>query len=321
MIDHPRHEIALPPLEFMWGVGSSGETPEETIEGYLEVGTASRRDVERALGPDWDWTGRRLLDFGCGAGRMLRQVLDWAEVGEVHGCDLDRPMVEWARGHLCPPIAGVELNGFDPPLPYPDDHFDVVTAFSVFTHLGVNWSNWLLEVRRVLKPGGVLIASILDQACARRLCEVPYAEDEVGMSVWAYALPGIPYVNVLHSHWWLREHWGRAFDIVSIDSGDYAEGSRGAVEVPGQGLVVARANDRALEPADLERENPDEDRYIAARRHQQAMFQAEGERLKSDYHDSQIRLMLFEGAHADLLEATSDRSLSARLRRLLGRGA
>ena len=59
VIDHPRHEIALPPLEFMWGVGSSGETPEETIEGYLEVGTASRRDVERALGPDWDWTGRR----------------------------------------------------------------------------------------------------------------------------------------------------------------------------------------------------------------------------------------------------------------------
>lgn len=314
-----RNPISLPPLEFMWGVGSSGLTPEATTEGYLEVGLACRHDVENALGPDWVWAGKRLLDFGCGAGRMLRQTLDWAEEGEVHGCDLDRPMVEWARENLCPPVAGIELNGFDPPLPYPDDYFDVVTAFSVFTHLGVNWAKWLLEVRRVLKPGGILIASILDQSCARQLSTVPYDEDEVGMSVWAYALPGIPYVNVLHSHWWLREHWGRAFDIVSITPGDY-EGERfRAVEIPGQGLVVARANGRELESDDLERENPAEDRYIAAHRHQQAMFEAEADRLKEMYDESQVRLMLLENAHAELLDATADRSLAARLRRLLGR--
>lgn len=320
VMERSRSGPELPPFEFMRTVGSAGKTPEETLENYLQVGLDSRSDVERCLGPDWKWEGKRLLDFGCGAGRMLRQILDWAEIGEVHGCDLDPPMVEWAQEHLCPPVAGVELNGFDPPLPYPDDHFDVVTAFSVFTHLGVNWADWLLEVRRVLKPDGILIASILDQACAERLSDVPYHEDEVGMSVWAYANPWIPYVNVLHSHWWIREHWGRAFEILSIESGSYDDDPLRAVEIPGQGLVVARARPGDLTATDLEREKPEEERYVAAHRHQQAMFKAEADRLKELYADSEIRFALLDQAHRERFEATPDPSVKARIRRLLGKG-
>lgn len=311
--------MPLPPLDFMRLVGTLQPTPEEMVDSYLEVGLACRRDIEMALGSEWSWQGKRLLDFGCGAGRLLRQILDWAEVAEVHGSDLDEPMVAWARENLCPPIAGIELNGFDPPLAYPDDHFDVVTAFSVFTHLGINWADWLLEVRRVLKPGGILIASILDQSCAERLTEVPYEEDGVGMSIWAYAYPEIPYVNVLHSHWWLREHWGRAFEILSIESGSYDTRRPEAVEIPGQGLVVARARDGELSAIDLEREKAGEDRYVAAHRHQQEMIKAETERLKRRYLDSEIRFALLEQSHEQVLRAASSRSLVSRLRGLLSR--
>jgi len=315
-----RASVPLPPIDFIWGVGSAGETADESRDSYIQVGLACRHDTERALGTDWDWEGKALLDFGCGAGRFLRQIFDWAEVAQVHGCDLDQPMVEWARENLCPPIAGIELNGFDPPLPYPDDHFDVVTAFSVFTHLGLNWAEWLLEVRRVLKPGGLLVASILDQSCAKSLTKVPYEEDAVGMSVWAYANPTIPYVNVLHSHWWLREHWGRAFEIISIESGTYDESSLKRLEIPGQGLVVARARDVQLSLDDLEREKPGEERYIAARRHQQAMFKAEADDLKQRYLETEMRLALLEQAHAELLGHTGERSARSRLRRWLKRG-
>lgn len=286
------------------------------IASYLEVGLACRTDIESALGSDWSWQDKRLLDFGCGAGRLLRQILDWAEIAEVHGSDLDEPMVTWARANLSPPVAGIELNGFDPPLAYEDDYFDVVTAFSVFTHLGTNWADWLLEVRRVLKPGGILIASILDQSCAQSLTEVPYEEDAVGMSIWAYANPEIPYVNVLHSHWWLREHWGRAFEILSIEAGSYDERRPEAVEIPGQGLVIARAKDSELTPLDLERENPGDDRYVAAHRHQQEMFRAEAESLKKRYRDSEIRFALLEESHADAVRASASRSISGRLRGL-----
>lgn len=312
-------EPNLPPIEFMWGVGTTGETPQQTMQHYLDVGVACRRDTESALGPDWNWQGKRLLDFGCGAGRFLRQVLDWAEVGEIYGCDLDQPMVEWARENLCPPISGVDLNGFDPPLPYPDDHFDVVTAFSVFTHLGANWAEWLLEVRRVLKPDGILIASILDQSCAETLSEVPYAEDEVGMSVWAYANPDIPYVNVLHSHWWLREHWGRAFEIISIESGSNEPEGLRRLEIPGQGMVVARARSGECSPADLEREKPGEERYIAAHRHQQAMFKAEADSLKDRYRELRTKVMLLEHAHDEVLRNASNRPLLSKLRAMFAR--
>ena len=311
--------VPLPPLDFMRLVGTLQPTPEEMIASYREVGLACRTDIESALGSDWSWQDKRLLDFGCGAGRLLRQILDWAEVGEVYGSDLDEPMVIWARENLCPPVTGIELNGFEPPLPFEDDYFDVVTAFSVFTHLGMNWADWLLEVRRVLKPGGMLIASILDQSCAESLTDVPYEEDRVGMSIWAYANPEIPYVNVLHSHWWLREHWGRAFEILSIESGSYDEKRPEAVEIPGQGLVIARAKEGGLTANDLERENPDEARYVAAHRHQQEMFRAEAESLKSRYLDSEIRLALLEESHEEAVRANASRSLPARLRRLLNR--
>lgn len=319
MPEERQASVPLPPIDFIWGVGSTGETHDKTRDSYLQVGLACRHTTEAALGADWDWEGKALLDFGCGAGRFLRQIFDWAEVAEIHGCDLDQPMVEWAKDNLCPPIAGIELNGFDPPLPYPDDHFDVVTAFSVFTHLGTNWAEWLLEVRRVLKPGGILIASILDQSCAQTLTEVPYEEDAVGMSIWAYANPTIPYVNVLHSHWWLREHWGRAFEILSIESGTYDERPLERLEIPGQGLVVARARDVQLSADDLEREKPGEDRYLAAHRHQQAMFKAEADALKEKYRESETKLMLIEDAHWELFHQGSKRSLRSRLRALFTR--
>ena len=315
--------VPLPPVEFMVSVGSGHPTEEETIASYLEVGLACRREVESLLGPEWDWQGKRMLDFGCGAGRFLRNILDWGETAEIHGSDLDQPMADWAAANLCPPIAGVEVNGFDPPLAYPDDHFDVVTAFSVFTHLGLNWAEWLLEVRRVLKPGGLLIASILDEACAEIFTEVPYEEDAVGMSIWAYANPTIPYVNVLHSHWWLREHWGRAFEILSIDSGSHRDESNPADEIPGQGIVLARvgtdANVTELTAIDLQREKPGDDRYIAAHRHQQEMFEAEAEALKQSYRESEMKLALLEQAHTELFERTGKRSALSRVRDLFKR--
>jgi SAM-dependent methyltransferase len=307
----------------MVSVGSGRSTEEETIASFLEIGLAARKDVETLLGPDWDWQGKRMLDFGCGAGRFLRNILDWAEIAEIHGSDLDRPMVDWAAENLCPPIAGVELNGFDPPLAYPDDHFDVVTAFSVFTHLGLNWAEWLLEVRRILKPGGMLIASILDEACAEILTEVPYEEDRVGMSVWAYASPHAHYVNVLHSHWWLREHWGRAFEILSIDSGSNPDESNPSHEIPGQGIVLARlgtdAAARELTALDLQREKPGEDRYVAAHRHQHEMFMAEADSLKKLYHDSEMKRALLEQAHGELLGEGRARSALSKVWGLLKR--
>src|SRR5439155_351216 len=47
-----------------------------------------------------------------------------------------------------------------PPMPYPDGHFDAIVSCSVFSHLKRDMQHlWLAELKRVLAPGGLLLAS------------------------------------------------------------------------------------------------------------------------------------------------------------------
>jgi ubiquinone/menaquinone biosynthesis C-methylase UbiE len=236
---------------------------------YLVIGEILKSTVVELLGPGWSWEGRRVLDFGCGSGRLLRQFLDEARLAEFHGSDIDEETVSWVRKHLCPPIADVGVNGEEPPLDYPDDHFDLVTALSVFTHIADGWSDWMLEIRRVLKPGGLLIATFLDSMVARTHTGLPWDEERGGMGAIGFADPETSLPNVLHSHWWLREHWGRAFEIVELRPGEES-----------QGWAVLRAREVELTPEQLEREDPDDPRYYEAHRYQFRLLRAEGEELR-----------------------------------------
>jgi SAM-dependent methyltransferase len=67
-------------------------------------------------------------------------------------------MLEQARRQLGDD-ADLQVAELGRPLPFPDDTFDDVTAFLVLHHLE-DWGPALAELRRVLKPGGRLIASV-----------------------------------------------------------------------------------------------------------------------------------------------------------------
>src|SRR5256885_1214144 len=89
------------------------------------------RDVLREQGTEIQDLGA-LLDWGCGCGRVLRQ---WSGLPgtRVFGCDINPKMVEWCAANL--ELAEVSLTELEPPLPYADSTFDLIYAFSVFTHL------------------------------------------------------------------------------------------------------------------------------------------------------------------------------------------
>ncbi|MDX6691909.1 MAG: hypothetical protein QOG15_3366 [Solirubrobacteraceae bacterium] len=109
----------------------------------------------------------RLLDFGCGCGRVTRHWHTQANV-EVHGTDHDADLVAWMRTGL--PFVRAHMNALSPPLPHPDDHFGVVYALSVFTHMTDELSrSWMLELERVIRPGGLLLLSALDDRRVDRL--------------------------------------------------------------------------------------------------------------------------------------------------------
>jgi SAM-dependent methyltransferase len=202
----------LPPPHLAARVGSApGADPHEF---YLQEGAAVRARIERMLPAGWSFEGKRVLDFGCGSARVLRHFLDEAETAEIWGCDIDGPSIDWVQANLCPPLHCFQ-NGLDPPLTFEDGYLDLIWATSVFTHID-RWSAWLLEMHRVLAPDGVLIASYLGEGMWEALLREPYEEDKVGMTVLRHWEGGEAGPDVLHSEWWLRAHWGRAFEVLEV---------------------------------------------------------------------------------------------------------
>jgi SAM-dependent methyltransferase len=100
---------------------------------------------------------RRILDVGCGAGRILADLLGWgASPASLHGIDLLPAQVERARRTF----PGVDVReGNAEHLPFPDGAFDLVTLFTVFTSIldDEMQRNVAGEVRRVLRPGGSVV--------------------------------------------------------------------------------------------------------------------------------------------------------------------
>ena len=118
--------------------------------------------------------------------------------------------------NLSPPFRFLQ-NGLVPPLPLTAGSLDLIWAMSVFTHIADRWSDWLVEMHRLLADGGILIASFLGEGIWDALVKEPYAEDAVGMVV-LHHWEG-PDAWVFHSEWWLREHWGQAFEFVEVRHG------------------------------------------------------------------------------------------------------
>lgn len=98
---------------------------------------------------------RSYLDFGCATGRVLRHVaLAPDRDVRVLGCDINRRHTDWVARYL-PPEITVFQNHSVPNLPLPDNSLDAVSAYSVFTHIEAFETAWLMELRRVLRPGGI----------------------------------------------------------------------------------------------------------------------------------------------------------------------
>lgn len=136
---------------------------------FLLVGESCARIVqESAYSAGVPLSGsRRVLDFGCGCGRVLSWLIRECPDVEFHGADTDREAIAWCKSHMRPSFVA---NSPEPPLPFPEGHFDLVYSFSVFTHLNEDMQDlWLAELRRVLKSDGVCLLTVHGERAARAL--------------------------------------------------------------------------------------------------------------------------------------------------------
>jgi SAM-dependent methyltransferase len=103
-----------------------------------------------------DVAGRRILDAGCGSGPLSAALRDRGAV--VTGIDASAGMLALARRRLGDD-ADLHVADLNDPLPFADGAFDDVVS-SLVLHYLEDWGPTLAEMRRVLKPGGRLIASV-----------------------------------------------------------------------------------------------------------------------------------------------------------------
>jgi SAM-dependent methyltransferase len=248
----------LPPIDLRERVGQTppGEDPEEF---YLAAGARHRQRIEGLIP-----VRGRALDFGCGAGRTIRHFVPDAEAGrlELWGCDIAEPSIDWLRENMSPPL-NVFVTTEEPGLPQPDDFFHAIWGLSVFTHITGAWAGWLLELHRVLADDGHLLLTFLNEGMAplwRELSGTDWDPDRVGMATFreneSWDLGG-PIVFL--SEWWLRAHWGRAFEIEHLETRGFGQGDHGA-----QGYVVLRKRPGTFTTDDLTRPEPGERREALA---------------------------------------------------------
>jgi SAM-dependent methyltransferase len=173
---------------------------------------------------------RTILDFGCGCGRILRF---WSPAQhELWGSDYNSTLVDWCRRRL-DNLARFSVNRPDPPLDFAAERFDLVYAYSVFTHLAREQQGpWFRELTRVLKPGGLLLVTVQGPSCAARQGLADQLA-EAGILVFGGERAGTNACVVYHSERYVVEELGRGLELV-----DYVP--RGAVDTSGMDVYLFR---------------------------------------------------------------------------------
>jgi SAM-dependent methyltransferase len=221
-------------------------TAKRAIDNYIKSGERivnSFKEGLNSIGKDINEFGE-ILDFGCGAGRQIQYFYDY-KTSKITGCDPNADHIRWLSANY--PLASFYVSNFDPPLPFPDEHFDLVYSVSVFTHLSEKAQfNWLAELKRVLRPEGMALLTTLGEHAAesadknqsvrrdsnepKSFCQalsqqkflfyVPESYRQVNKSINPDSISDDDMYGITwHSQEYIVSNWNKYFEIVKIIPG------------------------------------------------------------------------------------------------------
>lgn len=163
---------------------------DDTLESF-ETADAYRVVLSRALPTETvveAYAKPRVLDCGTGTGTFLAAFADAAGGHpELHGVDVSPAMLNKAHETMSKRDNTADFRiGEVTCLPYPDAYFDVVLAAHVLEHIADPQAA-LAEMKRVLKPGGLMVVCVTRQSVMGRAIQLrwrTHAVDENGAKDW-----------------------------------------------------------------------------------------------------------------------------------------
>jgi SAM-dependent methyltransferase len=212
----------------------------EDVSWFLGTGALAAQSIRAILekqGLKIETFGN-ILDFGCGAGRVIRQ---WAELRgpTIHGTDYNPLLVNWCRSRL--PFARFQVNELDRPLGAKAASYDLIYCLSVFTHLSEPLQRfWMGELSRVLTPGGYLLMTTHGDHYRPMLA--PDERDRYDAGLLVVQKPrreGSNDCAAFHPERYVREILAAEFDVIDMIP-------EGALGNPSQDLYLLR---KPLHPA------------------------------------------------------------------------
>lgn len=215
LVGPPPPDPRVPPLRHQYD-GPRG------YEIFAQNGQEALRFYQDVVAIQSDST---MLDIGSGIGRKTLPLLDVLGSRALYvGIDIDQRGVRWCSRNITPRHPRFVFFHFDiynkfynpggrvrpsqVVLPFPGG-FDLVALWSVFTHMyPADIAHYLAEIARVLKPGGLVVASyyVMSERAKQQINSGATREritHRVGEHAWTYN-PNIPEELIAVEEPWLR---------------------------------------------------------------------------------------------------------------------
>lgn len=198
---------------------SGYETLKEAIPFYRTLSTAIKLHCSSQTPV--------ILDLGAGWGRF--SALLSQQGYDLHAVDVEPKLVEAGRRFL--PEVTWSMISSNEPIDYPSATFDIVFSNSVFSHLSrSSHLHSVAEVARILKPGGIFVASTLTESNLKAMIKSEATRQWItGIlgepSVCFEKLADNEFVYGPTARWkdygiavitadWLEKHWSPYFKIL-----------------------------------------------------------------------------------------------------------
>ncbi len=171
----------------------------------------------------------RVLDWGCGCGRVTRYFSKYKSDTEIHGIDIDKTGINWLNENLdFGNFAHIQPNDLTP---FPDNHFDFIFGISIFTHLTEeDHFFWLKELQRIVSKNGIIAVTTGSTMMRARMFNVNIG-DQVSDQLAGYTDQGHNaqingstdnkeyYRNTYITKEYIEAVWSEYFDVLDIHSG------------------------------------------------------------------------------------------------------